>query len=45
MLSNGILGLFLGPVVLGVGYKLFAMWLQESPVPAELSVGDAASKD
>jgi predicted PurR-regulated permease PerM len=30
MLSHGILGLFLGPVILGVGYRLAVIWLRGS---------------
>jgi hypothetical protein len=28
-LSSGIIGLFLGAVVLALGYKLFLVWLQQ----------------
>ena len=43
-ISAGFLGLFIGPVVLSVGYKLFEAWLQvdersaptgETPAPLE----------
>jgi predicted PurR-regulated permease PerM len=27
MLAGGIIGLFIGPVVLAVGYKLFWQWI------------------
>jgi predicted PurR-regulated permease PerM len=35
-LAMGIIGLFVGPIVLSVGYKLFLAWLDEGmkPVPA-----------
>jgi predicted PurR-regulated permease PerM len=32
-LSSGIIGLFVGPVVLVLGYKLFLAWLYEAQVP------------
>jgi predicted PurR-regulated permease PerM len=39
MISMGIMGLFIGAVVLGVGYTLFQAWLKEGgasdPAPAE----------
>src|SRR3989344_411009 len=31
MVTGGILGLFIGPVVLAVGYQLFWQWVQEPP--------------
>ncbi|AYC32478.1 AI-2E family transporter [Pseudomonas cavernae] len=42
MVANGIIGLFLGPVVLAVGYQLFMSWVHqgapaESPVEADTS--------
>ena len=33
MVSNGIIGLFVGPVVLAVGYQLFWQWVQDRPDP------------
>ena len=38
MLTNGIIGLFIGPVLLAVGYKLFMSWVAQPlvvdhPVP------------
>jgi len=33
-ISSGIIGLFVGAVVLVLGYKLFLAWLQETPTPA-----------
>jgi len=33
MLSMGIIGLFLGAVVLALGYKLFIAWLEEADAP------------
>ncbi|UVE16405.1 AI-2E family transporter [Pseudomonas sp. LS44] len=40
MVANGIIGLFIGPVVLAVGYKLFMSWVYQaeevvSPVPVD----------
>ncbi|TQM12099.1 putative PurR-regulated permease PerM [Pseudoxanthomonas sp. 3HH-4] len=32
MVSNGIIGLFTGPVVLAVGYVLFWQWIEQWPV-------------
>jgi predicted PurR-regulated permease PerM len=43
MLSNGILGLFLGPVILAVGYKLFVVWLEEQPAPEKIAIGGDGS--
>ena len=31
MVSNGVIGLFIGPVVLAVGYQLFWQWVRDSP--------------
>ena len=33
VLTSGILGLFVGPVVLALGYTLFTAWLKEGPEP------------
>ena len=38
-LSFGLLGIFLGPVLLGVGYTLINEWA--TPVPPVLEVPDA----
>ncbi|MNG15887.1 putative inner membrane protein [compost metagenome] len=35
MVTSGILGLFIGPVVLAVGYQLFWQWVQDRP-PADV---------
>jgi predicted PurR-regulated permease PerM len=40
VLSNGILGFFLGPVVLAAGYKLFIIWLNDETLPPEILSGD-----
>jgi predicted PurR-regulated permease PerM len=37
MLSGGIIGLFIGPVVLAVGYKLFWQWVDTPPVQIQES--------
>ena len=34
MLSSGIIGLFVGSVVLAVGYELFAVWVRNEPTAA-----------
>ncbi|MNE80076.1 putative inner membrane protein [compost metagenome] len=33
MVSNGIIGLFIGPVLLAVGYQLFWQWVDEQVPP------------
>lgn len=40
MISNGIIGLFIGPVILAVGYELFITWVH-IPAPAEPAATDA----
>ncbi|CAG9181661.1 AI-2E family transporter [Cupriavidus respiraculi] len=37
MVTGGVIGLFIGPVVLSVGYRLFWLWVDEPPlaVPAD----------
>ena len=34
MIGYGVVGLFIGAVVLAVGYKLFEAWLDATPAPA-----------
>ena len=34
MITNGIIGLFIGPVILGVGYQLFWQWVKDQPAGA-----------
>ena len=34
MVTSGIIGLFIGPVILAVGYQLFWQWVQDSPPAA-----------
>ncbi len=41
LLSFGLLGIFVGPVVLAVSYKLFQSWVDETAEPAV--VHDAAA--
>lgn len=49
MVTNGIIGLFIGPVILAVGYELFMGWVHQpgtvdatpaGQIPAELLPGD-----
>ncbi|WPP01705.1 AI-2E family transporter [Pseudomonas sp. HR96] len=41
MISNGIIGLFIGPVMLAVGYALFNRWVQgPEPVPSVILPAD-----
>ncbi|WP_397452930.1 AI-2E family transporter [Pseudomonas sp. NA-150] len=44
MVTSGIIGLFIGPVILAVGYELFMNWVypsaREPEIPAELLPGD-----
>jgi predicted PurR-regulated permease PerM len=42
-IAIGFLGLFIGAVVLSVGYKLFEAWLQESAAkPSTIKATDTA---
>ena len=34
MVVGGIIGLFIGPVLLAVGYKLFWQWVDQQPADA-----------
>ncbi len=34
MIADGLVGLFIGPVILGVGYVLFMEWLRPRPEPS-----------
>jgi predicted PurR-regulated permease PerM len=38
MVTSGIIGLFIGPVMLAVGYELFWQWVEDQPaaIPAEV---------
>ena len=40
MILSGIIGLFVGAVVLAVGYKLFIAWLNQEPLPPECPAAD-----
>ena len=35
MVTNGIIGLFIGPVILAVGYQLFWQWIKDQPQAVE----------
>lgn len=35
MVTSGIIGLFIGPVILGVGYELFWQWVRDQPADVE----------
>jgi predicted PurR-regulated permease PerM len=35
LLTWGIVGIFVGPVIVGVTYQLVVQWLAEAPAPAE----------
>jgi predicted PurR-regulated permease PerM len=37
-LSSGIIGLFVGPILLAVGYRLFKVWLDNSPSKSKGSI-------
>ncbi len=37
MVTSGVIGLFIGPVILGVGYQLLWQWVDDQPAPVELS--------
>lgn len=43
MVSNGIIGLFLGPVILAVGYELFMGWVHPPAVPGEAVIPPAGA--
>jgi predicted PurR-regulated permease PerM len=45
MISSGIIGLFVGAVVLSVGYELFAAWVKGNEGEAEPMVAEAARLD
>ncbi len=44
LIGFGILGLFIGPVILAVAYTLLKAWLEESKSEASLPVGDPTPK-
>lgn len=35
LLAFGLIGLFIGPVVLAVSYRLISVWINETPAPSE----------
>jgi predicted PurR-regulated permease PerM len=37
-IASGFVGLFLGPVILSIGYKLFFVWVESHPVPQKNSI-------
>ena len=37
MITSGILGLFIGPVILAIGYELFWQWVDTNPYESENS--------
>jgi predicted PurR-regulated permease PerM len=37
MVTSGIIGLFIGPVILAVGYQLFWQWVNDQPAPVDAS--------
>ncbi len=39
MMLMGMIGLFLGAVILALAYKLFDVWIQENPIPEEVDDG------
>lgn len=38
MVSGGVIGLFIGPIALAVGYQLFWQWVDQPPVEASVGV-------
>jgi len=45
MATSGILGLFIGPVVLAVGYQLFWRWVRNEAAESEKAVAGAAAPE
>lgn len=43
MIAYGIIGLFVGAVVLSLGYKMYEAWLAETPVSGEVAKGTATA--
>ena len=41
MLADGLLGLFVGPVLLAVGYVLLIEWLRYDPVESAPQIDDS----
>lgn len=44
MVSNGVIGLFIGPVMLAVGYQLFWRWVKDQPQALAAAAQAAADK-
>ena len=42
MLADGLLGLFVGPVLLAVGYVLLMEWLRQHPVEGDPQIDGPA---
>ncbi|GAB3396392.1 AI-2E family transporter [Azotobacter armeniacus] len=40
MVASGILGLFIGPIILAVGYRLFWQWVDNQPAEVEVDKPD-----
>jgi predicted PurR-regulated permease PerM len=40
MVTGGIIGLFIGPVVLAVGYQLFWQWVDDQPAEQNIETGE-----
>ncbi len=40
LIAFGMIGLFIGPVLLAVSWRLFSVWVQEAPAP-QASAGEA----
>jgi predicted PurR-regulated permease PerM len=45
MLVDGLLGLFIGPVLLAVSYVLLLEWLRQHPIDGEPQVGSGAKRE
>jgi predicted PurR-regulated permease PerM len=45
MATSGILGLFIGPVVLAVGYQLFWRWVRNEAADSEKAAANAAASE
>jgi predicted PurR-regulated permease PerM len=44
MVTGGVIGLFIGPVILAVGYELFWRWVRDQPAPAPAAEPAKAAK-
>lgn len=45
MITNGIIGLFLGPVILAVGYVLFWQWVEQWPLEDQAALHADEARD